>query len=193
MRGCSTMFDTLTLALSLRERGLFVTASPILKRTSLWLFLFFFPVSCQWLDQPPQTGHQKIAAAIRSLLDQAYAGADHTSYKTALQSLESLAAIQLDAVPSHLKAQVEQMLTNLRTAEEVLHWNAKQEATGDTSPTPANEAPLAAWIQRHAFLQAAVGAKADAPNTFDAETALNLLWDQANEILRDVQVKNSPI
>ena len=191
MRGCSTMFDTLTLALSLRERGLFVTASPILKRTSLWLFLFFFPVSCQWLDQPPQTGHQKIAAAIRSLLDQAYAGADHTSYKTALQSLESLAAIQLDAVPSHLKAQVEQMLTNLRTAEEVLHWDTERKVA--TEPTPANEAPFTAWIRRHTFLQAAVGAKADAPNAFDTETALNLLWDQANEILRDVQVKNSPI
>ena len=191
MRGCRTMFDTLTLALSLRERGLFVTASPILKRTSLWLFLFFFPVSCQWLDQPPQTGHQKIAAAIRSLLDQAYAGADHTSYKTALQSLESLAAIQLDAVPSHLKAQVEQMLTNLRTAEEVLHWDTERKVA--TEPTPANEAPFTAWIRRHTFLQAAVGAKADAPNAFDTETALNLLWDQANEILRDVQVKNSPI
>ncbi len=191
MRGCRTMFDTLTLALSLRERGLFVTASPILKRTSLWLFLFFFPVSCQWLDQPPQTGHQKIAAAIRSLLDQAYAGADHTSYKTALQSLESLAAIQLDAVPSHLKAQVEQMLTNLRTAEEVLHWDTERKVA--TEPTPASEAPVTAWIRRHTFLQAAVGAKAEAPNAFDTETALNLLWDQANEILRDVQVKNSPI
>ncbi len=191
MRGCRTMFDTLTLALSLRERELFVTASPILKRTSLWLFLFFFPVSCQWLDQPPQTGHQKIAAAIRSLLDQAYAGADHTSYKTALQSLESLAAIQLDAVPSHLKAQVEQMLTNLRTAEEVLHWDTERKVA--TQPTPASEAPFTAWIRRHTFLQAAVGAKAEAPNAFDTETALNLLWDQANEILRDVQVKNSPI
>ena len=189
MRGCRIMFDTLTL--SLRERGLFVTASPILKRTSLWLFLFFFPVSCQWLDQPPQTGHQKIAAAIRSLLDQAYAGADHTSYKTALQSLESLAAIQLDAVPSHLKAQVEQMLTNLRTAEEVLHWDTERKVA--TQPTPVSEAPFTAWIRRHTFLQAAVGAKAEAPNAFDTETALNLLWDQANEILRDVQVKNSPI
>ena len=114
-------------------------------------------------------------------------------YSTSLQSLETVAATQLKAVPSHLKPHVEQILTNLRTAEEVLRWDAERKATGETSPALANEAPLAAWIQRHAFLQAAVGAKADAPNAFDTETALHLLWDHANEILRDVQVKNSPI
>ncbi len=170
------------------------TKRPLVKHKSIWLLLFlFFPTGCQWLEQPPQTGHQEIAVAIRSLLDQAYAGADHAAYSTSLQSLETIAATQLKAVPSHLKPQVEQILTNLRTAEEVLRWDAEQKATGETSPALANEAPLAAWIQRRAFLQAAVGAKADAPNAFDTETALNLLWDQANEILRDVQVKNSPI
>ena len=121
----------------------------------LWLFLFlFFPTGCQWLEQPPQTGHQEIAASIRQLLDEAYAGADHTSYSASLQSLETIATTQLNAVPSHLKPQVEQMLSNLRTAEEILRWDTERKATQtDTSP-------LSAWIQRHTFLQAAVGAKA---------------------------------
>lgn len=163
-------------------------------RTSIWLLLFFFsPVSCQWLDQPPQTGHQEIAASIRQLLDKAYAGADHAAYSASLQSLEGIAAAQLDAVPSHLKPQVEQMLSNLRTAEEILRWDTERKATQEASLAQTDEAPLAAWIQRHTFLQAAVGAKADAPNAFDTETALHLLWDHTNEILRDVQVKNRPI
>ena len=144
-----------------------------------------FSTGCQWLDGSAQTGHQDIAASIRRVLDAAYAGADHARYSANLRALEAVAAARSAAVPPHLKPRIEQMLSNLRTAREVLGWQAEHSA-----PRPAE---VQAWIARHPFLQAAVGATADAPDTFDIHTALHLLWDQTNEILRDVQVKNRPI
>ena len=184
-------FGTLTHALSLKERAWTSPQQRIVRQTSLWLFLFFCPVSCQWLDRSPQTGHQEIAASIRRVLDAAYAGADHTLYSASLQSLEDITAAQLAAVPAHLKPRIEQMLTNLRTAEEVLRWQAEQRSK--SAPVTPSVQATADWITRHPFLQAAVGAIADAPDTFDIQTALHLLWDHTNEILRDVQVKNRPI
>jgi len=151
----------------------------------LWVGALLFSAGCQWLDGSPQTGHQDIAASIRRVLDAAYAGADHARYSTDLHALEAVTAARSAAVPPHLKPRIEQMLTNLRTAREVLGWQAEHSA-----PRPAE---VQTWIARHPFLQAAVGATADAPDTFDIHTALHLLWDQTNEILRDVQVKNRPI
>ena len=144
-----------------------------------------FLTGCQWLDGSAQTGHRDIAASIRRVLDAAYAGADHTRYSADLRALEAVTEARLAAVPSHLKPRIAQMLTNLRTAREVLGWQAERSA-----PRPAE---VEGWIARHPFLQAAVGATADAPDAFDIHTALHLLWDQTNEILRDVQVKNRPI
>ena len=144
-----------------------------------------FSTGCQWLDGSAQTGHRDIAASIRRVLDAAYAGADHARYSADLHALEAVTEARLAAVPSHLKPRIAQMLTNLRTAREVLGWQAERSA-----PRPAE---VEGWIARHPFLQAAVGATADAPDAFDIHTALHLLWDQTNEILRDVQVKNRPI
>ena len=155
---------------------------PLLACVLLW---GLFSTGCQWLDGSAQTGHQDIAASIRRVLDAAYAGADHARYSADLHALEAVAAARSAAVPPHLKPRIEHMLTNLRTAREVLGWQAERSA-----PRPAE---VQTWIARHPFLQAAVGATADAPNAFDIHTALHLLWDQTNEILRDVQVKNRPI
>ena len=155
---------------------------PLLACVLLW---GLFSAGCQWLDGSPQTGHQDIAASIRRVLDAAYAGADHARYSADLHALEAVTEARLAAVPPHLKPRIEHMLTNLRTAQEVLGWQAERSA-----PRPAE---VQTWIARHPFLQAAVGATADAPNAFDIHTALHLLWDQTNEILRDVQVKNRPI
>ena len=151
----------------------------------LWAGALLFSAGCQWLDGSVQTGHQDIAASVRRVLDAAYACADHARYSADLHALEAVAAARVAAVPSHLRPRIEQMLTNLRTAQEVLGWQAERAA-----PRPA---VVQAWIARHPFLQAAVGATADAPDAFDIHTALHLLWDQTNEILRDVQVKNRPI
>ncbi len=162
-----------------------ICSTRVLRLLACVLLWSLFSTGCQWLDGSAQTGHQDIAASIRRVLDAAYAGADHARYSADLHALEAIAATRLAAVPPHLKPRIEQMLTNLRTAREVLGWQAEHSA-----PRPAE---VQTWIARHPFLQAAVGATADAPDTFDIHTALHLLWDQTNEILRDVQVKNRPI
>ena len=162
-----------------------ICSTRVLRLFACVLLWSLFSTGCQWLDGSAQTGHRDIAASIRRVLDAAYAGADHARYSADLHALEAVAAARSAAVPSHLKPRIEQMLTNLRTAREVLGWQAERSA-----PRPAE---VEGWIARHPFLQAAVGATADAPDSFDIHTALHLLWDQTNEILRDVQVKNRPI
>ena len=118
-----------------------------------------FLTGCQWLDGSAQTGHQDIAASIRRVLDAAYAGADHARYSADLHALEAVTAARSATVPPHLKPRIAQMLTNLRTAREVLGWQAEHSA-----PRPA---VVQTWIARHPFLQAAVGATAEAPDSFD--------------------------
>jgi hypothetical protein len=162
-----------------------------MQRTSLCmvflLFLLFVLSSCH--KQPHQTGHQHIALAVRQLLDQSYAGIDYPTYRDSLQKIEEVAAAQLPATPSQLRGQVAQMLTYLRTAEEVLRWKAEGGATEERQDTQV----VAAWIERYPFLRIAKGARADAPEVFDPDTALTLLWDKADEMLRQLQVKSTPL
>jgi hypothetical protein len=151
------------------------------------LSLLFFLNSCQ--KQPSQTGHQHIAVAVRQLLDQSYAGIDYPTYRDSLQKIEGVTAEQLPATPSQLRGQVKQMLTYLRTAEEVLRWKAEKGNTDNGQDDPI----VIAWIERYPFLRLAKGARVDAPEVFDPDTALTLLWDKADEMLRQLQVKSKPL
>jgi hypothetical protein len=157
-----------------------------LRHRLLFLFVFLL-ASCQ--EQTSQTGHQEIAPAVRRLLDKAYAGIDYPSYRDNLEQVEAVAAKHLAATPASLRSQVGQMLAYLRTAEEVLRWQIEK-GPGDTI---ADERAVAAWIKRYPFLQVARGAHAEAPEAFDPETALTLLWDKTDELLRNLQVKSNPL
>jgi hypothetical protein len=144
-----------------------------------------FPPACQ--EQPPQTGHRAIAEEIRSLLDQSYAGIDAPTYRRQLQRLEAVVAAQREATPRELRKPLGHMLDYLRTAGDVLRWQAEN-PNGHLNPS---QHPLADWIRRHPFLQAAVGART--AGGFDAPTALTLLWDKTNALLPQLQVKSKPL
>ncbi len=154
----------------------------------LYLFLsFFLLASCQ--EQTTQTGHQEIAPAVRSLLDKSYAGIDYPSYRDNLEHVEAVAAEHLAVTPASLRGQVAQMLDYLRMAEEVLRWQTEK----GPEDTIADERVVTAWLKRYPFLQIARGAQAEAPEAFDPETALTLLWDKTDETLRKLQVKSKPL
>lgn len=155
----------------------------------LLLFLLSPQAACHWQEQAALTGHREIAAAVRDLLDRSYAGIDYTSYRNSLREVEAVSAEQRKATPTHLQDQVEQILAYLRTAEEVLRWQAER----GNGRAGADTHPVTTWIDRYPFLQAAVGAQAKAADTFDADTALMLLWDKTDEALRGLQVKSAPL
>ena len=157
---------------------------------SLFLPLFLLPFlflqgACQ--NQTPLTGHREIAAAIRNLLDKAYAGIDCPTYRDSLKEVETVVAHRLEATPSQLRDQAEQMLAYLRVAEEVLRW---QQEHGGEKPTAQDQTALA-WVERYSFLRPALGART--PGVFDPPTAVTLLWDKTDEILRGFQVKSKPL
>ncbi len=149
-----------------------------------FLLLGILQAACQ--GQPPQTGHHVIAAAVRDLLDRSYAGIDYATYRARLRAVEAVSAEQLNATPARLHKQVEEMLGYLRVAEEILRWQAEA-GNGYPAHTPI----VSRWIARYPFLRAAVGAhRAD---VFDVPTALMLLWDKTDEVLRGLQLKSAPL
>ncbi|MBI3302841.1 MAG: hypothetical protein HYZ72_12320 [Deltaproteobacteria bacterium] len=150
------------------------------------LLLLFLLGACP--EQTPQTGHRVIAAAVRGLLDKSYAGIDYPTYRDSLREVDAVCAEQRKATPTHLRDRVEQMLAYLRTAEEILRWQAEQ---GNGQEQPPDNPRVAAWIDRYPFLRAAVGAHT--ANVFDPDTALVLLWDKTDEVLRGFQVKSNPL
>ena len=74
----------------------------------------------------------------------------------------------------------------LQIADEVLQWQAQQHE--DQGPPQ-----LAIWTDRYPFLKAAFGARLEAPNAFDVETALQMLFEKTDQTLVAMQVKNKPI
>ena len=151
---------------------------------SLFLALSLFLTACQ--DQAPQTGHQFIAAAVRKLLDKSYAGIEYPAYRDGLTEVETIVTQQLTLTPYHLRPKTEEMLTYLRTAEEVLRWQAEH------SNTQAVDTKLVTvWVDRYPFLRAAIGAQTN--SAFDVGTALILLWDKTSALLPNFQVKSKPL
>lgn len=145
--------------------------------------LLLCQLACWWQERSPQTGHQHIAAAIRELLDRAYAGIDYPTYRDGLTRVEAVVADHLPHTPHQLRNEVASMLAYLRTAAEILQWQAGPEAANA-------DRTVTRWIDRHPFLRMAVGARAEAPRTFDAQTAVTLLWDKTDEVLRGLQLKS---
>lgn len=154
-------------------------------RLFLLFFIFLF-TACH--STPPQTGHREIAAAVRSLLDQSYAGIDYPAYHQAFAKVEAVSVISLKTTPLELRDKVHEILTYLRTAEEILRWQEERK----TGVEQTEIVPLVTtWTERYPFLRAALGARNQ--DVFDAPTALTLLWDKADEVLRGFQVKSKPL
>lgn len=155
---------------------------------SLFLSLSFplFLISCQ--EQTPHTGHRVIAAAVRALLDKAYAGIDYPTYRDELLTLEAIVTQEQKNTPVPLQPKTAEMLGYLRTAGEILHWQTEL----NTSASSSTNVPLVqSWVRQYPFLGAAVGAHT--PEVFDAQTALTLLWDKTNAVLPQFQVKSRPL
>jgi hypothetical protein len=138
--------------------------------------------ACQ--EQPPQTGHRIIAEAVRALLDKAYAGADYPAYRNELRKLEAVITREQQHVPVRLRPKVEEMLGLLRTAGDILRWQAGRT---DNTRTATNDPVVHGWIRQYPFLGAAVGAHT--PGVFDVQTAVTLLWDKTNAVLPEFQIK----
>jgi hypothetical protein len=149
---------------------------------SLSLSACLLLVSCQ--EQTPQTGHRVIAEEVRTLLNKAYAGADYLTYRDELHKLEAIVAQEQKNTPIPLQPKTEEILGYLRTAGSILRWQAEQPPLSSSS---ANDPFVKGWIERYPFLNAAIGAHT--PNVFDVQTALTLLWDKTNAVLREFQIK----
>lgn len=155
---------------------------------SLFLSLSFplFLISCQ--EQTPHTGHRVIAAAVRALLDKAYAGIDYPTYRDELLTLEAIVTQEQKNTPVPLQPKTAEMLGYLRTAGEILRWQMEQPSAALSS---ANDPFVKSWLGQYPFLSAAVGAHT--PNVFDVQTAVTLLWDKTNTALPQFQVKSRPL
>ena len=153
---------------------------------SFLLFILFLSSACQ--SQLPQTGHQVFAATVRNLLDKSYAGIDYPTYQAALKEVETITTTQRERIPQDLRNKVQQILEYLRTAAEILRWQSEHQIESERQ---ANDLVVRAWIERYPFLQAAVGARTQ--NIFDTQTAVTLLWDKTDEVLRGLQIKSAPL
>jgi hypothetical protein len=76
------------------------------------------------------------------------------------------------------------MLGYLRTAGEILRWSGEK---NPPPPSSAHDPLVQGWIERYAFLSAALGAHA--ADEFDVQTALLLLWDKTNAVMPEFQIK----
>ncbi len=164
--------------------------SPIVVRNRVWVTLLalilLWPLSCDQLSDQPLTGHRDIAVALRSLLDLAYTGPDYPTYHAEFQSFAKHVQEKIEATPHAMRPYVSTIMAYLRTADEVLQWQTHQ--SGDQRPPQ-----LATWTGRYPFLKAAIGARFEAPQVFDVETALQLLFEKTDQTLVAMQVKNKPI
>jgi hypothetical protein len=121
-------------------------------------------------------------------LDKSYAGIDYPTYQAELKKVETSNATHWERIPHDLRDQVQQILAYLRTAEEILRWQSQHQVESERQAT---DPAVRAWIERYPFLQAAVGARTQ--GIFDAPTAVTLLWDTTDEMLRGLQVKSKPL
>ena len=145
-----------------------------------------FPASCDQLRNQPLAGHRDIAAALRPLLDLAYAGLDYPTYHAEFQAFQNVVQQKIAVTPHEMRPYVETIMAYLHVADKVLEWHAQQH-------TEQQPPQLTAWITHHPFLKAALGARLEAPHAFDAETALQLLFEKTDQTLVAMQVKNKPI
>ena len=145
-----------------------------------------FPASCDQLRNQPLSGHRDIAAALRPLLDLAYAGPDYPTYHAEFQAFQTVVQQKIEVTPYEMRPYVETIMAYLHVADKVLEWHAQQH-------TEQQPPQLTAWITHHPFLKAALGARLEAPHAFDAETALQLLFEKTDQTLVAMQVKNKPI
>ena len=160
---------------------------------TVWLFAWAIGLSaaCDLLA-PPLYGHREIAAALRPLLDIGYAEPDYPTYHTAFLSFQDVVREKMDATPHEMRPFVERILGYLQVADEVLAWQDRQ-AGNDRSGDPAAPPQLGVWTEHYPFLKAAVGARLDKPYTFDAETAVQMLFEKTDQTLVAMQIKNKPI
>jgi len=93
---------------------------------------------------------------------------------------------KIEATPHAMRPYVSTIMAYLRTADEVLQWQAQQ--SEDHRPPQ-----LATWTGRYPFLKAAIGARFEAPGVFDVETAVQLLFEKTDQTLVAMQIKNKPI
>ena len=166
------------------------TAGPTIRlnRTACYM-LVLAPIlswACDQLRTQPLTGHRDIAAALRPLLDLAYAGPDYPTYHAEFQAFQNIVQQKIEETPHEMRPHVETIMAYLHVADKVLEWQAQQR-------TEQQPPQLTTWITHHPFLKAALGARLEAPHVFDAETALQLLFEKTDQTLVAMQVKNKPI
>ena len=160
---------------------------------TVWLFAWAIGLSaaCDLLA-PPLHGHREIAAALRPLLDIGYTEPDYPTYHAAFLSFQDVVREKMDATPHEMRPFVERIFGYLQVADEVLAWqdlHTKNTRSGD----PAIPPRLGVWTERYPFLNVAVGARLDEPHTFDAETAVQMLFEKTDQTLVAMQIKNKPI
>ena len=153
---------------------------------TLLALILLFSLSCDQISQQPLTGHRDIAVALRSLLDIAYTGPDYPTYHAEFQSFAKHVQEKIEVTPHEMRPHVKTIMAYLQIADEVLQWQAQQRE--DQGPPQ-----LAIWTDRYPFLKAAIGARLEAPNAFDVETALQMLFEKTDQTLVAMQVKNKPI
>ncbi len=153
---------------------------------TLLAVILLCPLSCDQISQQPLTGHRDIAVALRSLLDLAYTGPDYPTYHAEFQSFAKHVQEKIETTPHAMRPYVSTIMAYLRTADEVLQWQTLQ-SEGQRPPQ------LATWTGHYPFLKAAIGARFEAPQAFDVETALQLLFEKTDQTLVAMQVKNKPI
>ena len=166
---------------------------PRCRTLAAWLFVWApaLLTACD-LFAPPLHGHREIAAALRPLLDIGYAEPDYPTYRAAFLSFQDVVREKMDATPHEMRPFVERILGYLQVADEVLAWQDVYAGT-DRSGDPAIPPQLDIWTERYPFLNAAVGARLDEPHTFDAETAVQMLFEKTDQTLVAMQIKNKPI
>ena len=141
--------------------------------------------SCDQIVGGDLTGHRTFAAELRLLLDEAYAGIDYKAFHSRLSSLSAVADSNIARTPHEMRPYVEAIMGYLAVADTILEVaNDKQSTIGASAPT---------WLTRYPFLNAAMGARAEAPGVFDVETAFQLLLEKTDLTLVAMQIKNKPI
>ncbi len=166
-----------------------LNAPPVSLNRIAWrvfVLAFFLLSSCDQLRNQPLTGHRDIAAALRPLLDLGYAGLDYPTYHTEFQAFQTVVRQKMEETPHEMRPYVNTIVTYLRVADKVLEWHAQQ-------PEEQQPPQFTTWVTDYPFLKAAIGARLEAPQAFDAETALQLLFEKTDETLVAMQVKNKPI
>lgn len=163
-----------------------LTASLNRKAWCVLALAFFFPSACDQLRTQPLTGHRDIAAALRPLLDLAYAGPDYPTYHAEFQAFQTFVQQKIEVTPHEMRPYVKTIVAYLQVADKVLEWHTQQ-------PEEQQPSQLTTWTTHYPFLKAAIGAQLEAPHAFDAETALQLLFEKTDQTLVAMQVKNKPI